>query len=136
MKKRCYECKKLKLLKCFSLSASKKDGYCTQCKLCHKEFVRKNYLKNKEKVLKQVAQRKEEYRKWYASLKNKPCTDCKKEYPSYVMDFDRLSDKKFQISFAAKHGWAKEKILKEISKCEIVCANCHRIRTHGKKIEA
>lgn len=65
------------------------------------------------------------------TLKNKPCADCNKKYPAYVMDFDHQGNKVKTIAQARLHGWSKVKILEEISKCELVCANCHRERTFG-----
>jgi hypothetical protein len=71
---------------------------------------------------------------WFASLKTgKPCTDCRVVYPYYVMDWDHLSDKKFQLSRI--RYCSKERILAEIAKCELVCANCHRIRTWNRRHE-
>jgi hypothetical protein len=29
-------------------------------------------------------------------------------------------------------GWSWDKIMAEVLKCDVVCANCHRIRTHRK----
>lgn len=58
--------------------------------------------------------------------------DCGKSYPSYVMDFDHREQdkKKFEIStFGTK---CAERVLSEIQKCDLVCANCHRVRTYGK----
>lgn len=67
------------------------------------------------------------------SAKKKPCVDCKKTYPSYVMDFDHTKDdKKFNISSSTRRGGSLETVQKEIDKCEVVCANCHRIRTHHR----
>lgn len=67
--------------------------------------------------------------------RGKPCMDCGGVFPTYVMDFDHLSDKLFNIGgVAGKVSW--EKVLQEIEKCELVCANCHRIRTHDRKSKA
>ena len=53
--------------------------------------------------------------------------DCGESDP-LVLEFDHLRDKSFAISRGwADRGW--ESILREIEKCEVVCANCHRRRT-------
>lgn len=93
-----------------------------------------HYQKNKDKVLKQVYHKKEIYKNWYNSLKNKPCVDCNKSYPPYVMDFDHLKDKEFGLSKTLNYNWGKKRVLDEIAKCELVCANCHRERTHNRQI--
>lgn len=68
-----------------------------------------------------------------ASIKDVPCMDCGVKYPPYVMDFDHVRGKKeFNIA-AKKHGRTLEKLLDEIDKCDIVCSNCHRIRTHERR---
>jgi hypothetical protein len=65
-------------------------------------------------------------------LKNKPCKDCGVRYPYYVMQYDHVGEKKFQLSKA--WGKAHSTILKEIENCELVCANCHAERTHHRKL--
>ena len=63
-------------------------------------------------------------------LKSKPCMDCGNTFPSCVMDFDHRNpeDKKYNVSqMVCRYSWTK--ILEEIAKCDLVCANCHRIRT-------
>jgi len=68
---------------------------------------------------------------WYNSLKDKPCVDCGKKYPPSCMEWDHLKDKKYRISKIKTYS--KEKILLEISKCELVCAYCHNIRTNARR---
>lgn len=56
--------------------------------------------------------------------------DCGESYPYYVMDFDhREGEHKVQIvSILANRGTLKQ-VREEIAKCDVVCSNCHRIRT-------
>ena len=61
-----------------------------------------------------------------------PCTDCGDCFPYYVMDFDHLSDKSFAISSYKNNTNSLERVREEIAKCELVCANCHRIRTYKR----
>ncbi len=62
------------------------------------------------------------------SLKIDPCKDCGIAYHPYVMDFDHIgTDKVCQISNMT--GFSEANILAEIAKCDLVCANCHRMRT-------
>ena len=64
------------------------------------------------------------------AYKDQPCMDCGNEYPSYVMDCDHRdpSQKLYSINDAAKR-LSMQKLLDELAKCDVVCANCHRIRT-------
>lgn len=66
-------------------------------------------------------------------LKRVPCGDCKQSFPPYCMDFDHRPDevKSFTISGRARMRW--DKLLTEIAKCDVVCAICHRKRTHARK---
>ena len=66
-------------------------------------------------------------------LKEKtPCKDCGKHYPYYVMQFDHIKDKDFNIG--ARTSVSVKKLKLEIDKCEIVCANCHAERTYQRKL--
>lgn len=60
------------------------------------------------------------------------CADCGEDYPYWVMDFDHLENKEFSLSAYRRTGKTFEEVKKEIVKCEIVCSNCHRTRTHTR----
>ena len=64
-----------------------------------------------------------------------PCVDCRINYPYYVMDFDHVRGTKQANVAELINTLSKKKIDLEIAKCEIVCSNCHRIRTHHRKIK-
>jgi len=88
--------------------------------------------KNKEDLYKnQQRYRDANHKNLWEYLKNKSCVDCKIS-DSRVLEFDHLPEfeKKFDISKAVSGSTKSWKlILTEIDKCEIVCSNCHRIRT-------
>jgi hypothetical protein len=69
--------------------------------------------------------------------KMKPCADCGNSYPYYVMDFDHRpgEEKKFEIAdfLATKVVSNYAAVDAEIAKCDVVCANCHRVRTHLRR---
>lgn len=77
---------------------------------------------------------KAEIRAWIQQLKSDtPCADCKQQWPYYVMHFDHLGDdKEKDIGEAVNRGWSRARIQLEMDKCELVCANCHAIRTHQR----
>jgi hypothetical protein len=58
------------------------------------------------------------------------CADCGEDYPYWIMHFDHLSDKTFDISKWKKYTSDINVVKREIEKCEVVCANCHANRTH------
>lgn len=65
--------------------------------------------------------------------KNGPCMDCRVSYPPYVMDFDHRGDdlKVMKISTLVTKGNLSA-LLAEMAKCDLVCSNCHRERTHRR----
>jgi len=60
-------------------------------------------------------------------LKSRPCADCRGTFPSECMDFDHVRGTK--INSVARLSMMSDRFFGEIEKCELVCANCHRIRT-------
>lgn len=99
------------------------------CHFCHNEYQKTYYKLNPRSIDESTKKRREIIRDIIKAIKSNPCTDCGNKYPYYVMDFDHLYNKKFNLSIAANKLMSVEKVMKEIDKCEIVCANCHRIRT-------
>jgi len=62
------------------------------------------------------------------------CTDCKKKYPHYILEFDHLPDKeKLGGIFKVFKMYGLKIALEEIEKCEVVCSNCHSARTWQRK---
>lgn len=100
-------------------------------KAYHKQYIKKHYQANKEKYLTAIRQRKQNLKELIRQEKMKPCKDCNTSYPYYVMQFDHTGDdKNGHIARAVSNGWSWDKIKAEIDKCDVVCANCHAIRTH------
>ena len=63
--------------------------------------------------------------------KSKPCADCKRWYKPWQMDFDHVrGTKRFSIGQSITCGLGITAFKEEIKKCDIICANCHRDRTH------
>lgn len=59
--------------------------------------------------------------------------DCGIKYPKYVMDFDHRDPVTKRFSIGADIGsMSLTRIVEEAAKCDVVCANCHRERTHGR----
>jgi hypothetical protein len=51
-----------------------------------------------------------------------------------MMDFDHVrGEKLFDVSRMVGPGLSLELIKAEIAKCDVVCANCHRIRTFERR---
>lgn len=114
---------------------------------------RSHYLRNKEKISKYIKQKRlqdrEDYGKghrriypkaverhgWYNEIKSEPCTDCKQTFPPCCMDFDHVrGEKSHTIGYMVRQEYSIERIKEEIAKCELVCANCHRIRTRDRML--
>ncbi len=136
--KKCSKCDKNKSLSefYFRKKGPRKGKYYEKCKECMKIRGRKYYYLNHDHQLKLALIRRAKYRdalkKIIIQIKNKPCLDCGKIYPYFVMDFDHRDskNKEKEIARMITGGWSKNKIEREIKKCDLVCANCHRIRTY------
>lgn len=74
--------------------------------------------------------RSKNVKKFLANYKlEKGCLDCGYNKHHSALDFDHVSGtKELNVCFAKSIGQAT----KEIKKCEVVCSNCHRIRTYNR----
>ena len=97
-----------------------------------REYERKYYQKNKEKrkqsfrrsAEKRYAELKEWFNEYKSTLK---CEKCPEEDP-VCLDFhhNNPGKKEISISVALRRRYSKKKIMEEIEKCIVICANCHR----------
>lgn len=71
--------------------------------------------------------RKREIASWYADLKERlVCQRCGESHPA-CLQFHHPDPAVKEVSVAdgVRKGWGRERILREMSVCEVVCANCH-----------
>lgn len=84
--------------------------------------------------MEKVKKSRQKKSKWLQDLKkDKPCMDCGKVLIPQAMQWDHRepSTKKFCISETLQNNISRKRILEEIEKCDLVCANCHAYRTYG-----
>jgi hypothetical protein len=88
-------------------------------------------MHEKERVRQAVSSYRTPNNRWLKEYKeSNPCSDCRNFYPYYVMDFDHRGEKMKNVSqMRSSPLW---KIKEEVAKCDLVCANCHRHRTHER----
>lgn len=88
-----------------------------------------HYIRNKDRYIAQSKEQRLRIRLFVQEQKSKPCADCGIEYPFYVMQFDHVRGKKVDnISQMLSRNNLPE-IVEEIAKCDVVCANCHAVRS-------
>ena len=71
-------------------------------------------------------------RTWLGNEKRVPCMDCGMSYPPYVMDFDHVRGVKLFGLCTSEKLYGFSQIKEERAKCDVVCSNCHRKRTHAR----
>lgn len=91
------------------------------------DYMRDYARANKDRIAAYNRDRRDRRQVVIDELKSVPCADCGGRFPPACMDFDHVGEKTFQIATAYTRSLAT--VLAEIAKCEVVCANCHRIRT-------
>lgn len=91
--------------------------------------VRKRwYENNKEQQKANVKRRRIEIREWFRELKSTlKCERCGENHPA-TLDFHHRDPATKEIGLweLQRKSWGKDRILAEIAKCEVLCANCHR----------
>jgi hypothetical protein len=93
-----------------------------------------NYQNNRARYLERIGRIRDERRRLVDSFKSQPCADCGIQYPPCVMDFDHVrGEKLFNVGELARGARKVDMILAEIDKCEVVCANCHRLRESRRR---
>lgn len=91
------------------------------------------YYKNRAQEIERTRKRKKNLRKWYKQYKSTlECEKCGEDNP-VCLDFHHLGEKISNVSELVRNRTSsKIQIKKEIEKCKVLCANCHR-KEHFKE---
>lgn len=106
-----------------------------KCRECHREYVKIHYEKNKSGYIKRAKNHTDQQRELnrknlFEFLQGKKCADCgNTDFRVLEFDHDNRKDKRMGVCKMVCRGHAWNSILKEIEKCTVRCANCHRIKT-------
>ncbi len=121
------------------ITSYRKGCKCDRCRIgavaAQRKYIDAN-PKQREKNALAVRNHYNSRRAWLDSIKiSSGCIDCGYNGYPEVLDFDHVrGTKEFSIG-SLVHSRTKEDTLREITKCDIVCANCHRLRTVKRREE-
>lgn len=131
--KTCGKCKQLKNFSSFRKS-NKNDGYQHWCTPCFRIYDKERY-RSTDKTRKNLNRKQIRYRQrtMLKEIKEKfGCIDCGNK-DHRVLDFDHVrGEKHLEVSLMIG-SYSDKKILEEIEKCDIRCANCHRVVTYERR---
>jgi hypothetical protein len=120
----CSKCKKY-LPEDFFPAGNRAGGRAYRCKPCNNAKSaswRKRYPERAEKALRGFFD-------FISSFKQGPCADRGRRFPDCAMDFDHRNPDEKRYTVSEMRHESKELIAAEIAKCDLVCSNCHRVRT-------
>jgi hypothetical protein len=98
------------------------------CKSCFKGYFAKRGQLHRDQVAEARRLRRAESRRIVAAVFVDGCRDCG-ERDRTVLEFDHVGAKLGNVSDMVRGGVAPRRVQAEISRCEVVCVNCHRLRT-------
>ncbi len=110
----------------------------------YKDYHKRYYENHKTKISQKMSLYKKSHRKRlnqlnriYQSrsrdlmnkLKHKPCVDCQGWFEPCQMEFDHRPGEEKLFEIGNRYSSSLRTLTREMSKCDLVCSNCHRLRT-------
>lgn len=124
----CSVCGKELPLNNFSWKNKDKGIYQSRCKTCQSKIDRAYYLSNAVRRQAIRARAKEDIykaRDYIKTYKQTHCCEKCGENRYFLLDFHHIDNNK-EKELSKVTSWSIKRIQKEIDKCAILCANCHR----------
>ena len=129
MTKLCGMCKKDLPTENFAFKNKTNNKLQKHYKKYQKKYKKTHYKSNKQKYIgKSIEWRKARRLKFFNWLNEQSCVDCGIS-DVRVLEFDHLDPSVKEYNISQIIEGPEDKLQKELNKCDIVCANCHRIRT-------
>lgn len=128
-KKKCNKCLTWQPLTSFHINKECQGGVVGTCRICTAIKNRQWYADNRARRQQAANDRNQARKKEAVNNMGGQCYDCKGEFPLCVYDFHHVMGKDVNPSVALT--WKKAERERELAKCILLCANCHRIRHFG-----
>jgi hypothetical protein len=130
----CARCHSEKPVEAFPIRDQARGTLSSYCRPCRSDYGKQHYQENRPYYLAKNVRARMESRETnhdvaYEYLLTHPCVDCGEADP-VVLDFDHIDPKTKLFSVGSMLSrQATPAVMREIEKCEVRCANCHRLRT-------
>ena len=131
--KQCSKCGLVLPLGEYQIRSVEKGTYRNICRSCRRVYDSAYYRRNAEKYKEQRRKNQPRYRAerrrlLMEYLRGQKCVDCGENDPT-VLELDHVSGEKYRNIGDMMSGYGWDRILEEIRKCQVRCANCHRRKT-------
>jgi hypothetical protein len=102
------------------------------CKDCRREYIRRRGDLHRQQTRAARDKRRAIARAYVTEiLSDGTCRDCGLADPA-VLEFDHVGPKTMEVGRLVREAYRLERVVAEIARCELVCANCHRRRTRRR----
>lgn len=91
-----------------------------------REINKRHYINNKSDYLDRSRVQRIAYRAWFRDFKKTlKCSKCQESHWA-CLDFHHLGDKDSTVNELVSRMVSKDRVIEEVKKCIVLCANCHR----------
>jgi hypothetical protein len=92
------------------------------------------YARHRDQEIARVTRRQRATLEFLRQLRRRPCADCGGVFSPWVLDFDHRdpTKKAFNLMSGRAMLMSRSRLMGELEKCDIVCANCHAARTYRR----
>lgn len=126
--RQCKKCLETKPLSDFVKSKACTYGRAHTCKLCNWKIRAPEYKKTRKERANYENKKNREKKSYMVNKMGGVCADCNKSYPDCVYDFHHLNPSEKDFKLSAVRSMDFDLIDRELSKCIMLCSNCHRVR--------
>ena len=109
-------------------------GHQAWCKTCRRAYDASYFRASRARLMARKRERWEEIVQWHNELKaSLPCVDCGGFFHHAAMTWDHLPGREKVNEVSNLRRFSRNAVLAEIAKCELVCANCHAVRSFERR---
>lgn len=130
---------------CFHVKSKATGQLHSKCKECSAAYSREHYRANRDAYIGRAKLGNQELRRrkreLVAELRLRPCADCGQTFPPCCMEFDHRQGREITgrdspeaIANMKNSPVSLTRLIEEIRACDVICANCHAIRTHRRAV--